>query len=172
MFCGSGVSSTTGISSCGGLLQDTLSQDEVRKLQLVQPGQRNSVFPSRAGPFLGVQFCLCKRLPQLFLFIFLKVNDVGSANLFFSKNHLFRDSFSLKLFHSLLYPSSHRGCCAGAFTCHLEAGQPNFGGSSHCSAKLRLMAKISQHLFLCVAAACWSLLLFFFSPSSLVFAVG
>lgn len=83
MFCGSAVSSTTGIISCGGLLQDTLSQDEVRALHLIEPGQCNSVFPSRVGPSLGVQFCLFKGLLQLFLVIFLKANGVGSANLIF-----------------------------------------------------------------------------------------
>lgn len=84
MFCGSAVSSATGIICCGGLLQvASSSQDEVRALHLIEPGQRNSVFPSRVGPFLGVQFCLFKGLLQLFLLIFLKASGVGSANLIF-----------------------------------------------------------------------------------------
>ena len=36
-----------------------------------------------------------------------------------------------------------RAVVQGTFTCRMEASQPNFGGASHCSAKGRLIPKIS-----------------------------
>lgn len=101
----------------------------------------------------------------------LKVDGVGSAKLIFQGvSHLFLGFFFLNLFHLLSYicqPSR------AVVQVHSQAGQPDFGGASHCSAKGRLMPKMSNHLFsellqdvgLCFCGC-------FFSRSSFVFAVG